>query len=274
MLEYVECRGCSLIYQRNIPDPTLVDALYNDRSTDPWIAYEHDKPVFANAETVATHAIEMLRVLSFLNRHPSEVSVLDVGMGWGLFGRVARGLGCNSYGTEISESKREVAAAFGTNVITISEARQSGLHFDFISADQVLEHVADPRGILEELVPLLRADGVMRLSVPNASHHRGRLKNFSPALTASGFPLNAYAPLEHLNAFSGRALRTMAAKSGLHPVEVPMLIARVPTGPFRTRMRFRARDIYGRRYYWSRRSSTHLFFQLGTLNPTSHSTLR
>lgn len=215
MLEYVECDHCTLIFQRYVAATELRDAMYDDSLSDAWAAFEHDRPIVANAHALARNSSELLRVLVHLGRDPAEVSIYDFGMGWGVLGRIATAYGCRAYGTDISSAKCAVAAATDTSLLTIDEAAVRGMEFDFVNVDQVLEHVAKPREIVESLVHLVRADGLIKLSVPNATNHRWRLRSFTRERADTGGPLNAYAPLEHVNSFSGRALRTMARAAGL-----------------------------------------------------------
>lgn len=99
--------------------------------------------------------------------------VLDIGCGAGDMGKKLIELGKASWvsGVEIVRRQAEIAAAVLNEVIIgdISELELTWLHgrFDYIIAGDVLEHLADPWGVLKRLKPLLRDGGTLLVSIPN-----------------------------------------------------------------------------------------------------------
>jgi hypothetical protein len=73
---------------------------------------------------------------------------------------------------------------------------------------QVLEHVANPHQVLDSALSLLAPDGIIRITTPRGSEVRERLLN-PHWLVSRENPktLNAIAPLEHINCFSGSSLQ-------------------------------------------------------------------
>ena len=99
---------------------------------------------------------------------PEGKRLLDVGCGGGYFLRICAKLGATVQGLE-------------PNAIAAAQARQQGFpvfngmlddfdsvdRFDFITANQVLEHVPDPVSTLAKMKSLLAPGGMIWLAVPN-----------------------------------------------------------------------------------------------------------
>lgn len=98
--------------------------------------------------------------------------VLEIGVGFGHFLKAASLAGHSVSGIELNASAAARVRALGFKVFefdlaTLSE--QIKTPFDAVCAFQVLEHVSDPRGLLEGMLNVLRPGGQLILSVPNAS---------------------------------------------------------------------------------------------------------
>lgn len=213
-----ECRDCGLIYQRDIPAPLLMTRLY-ERWLDPAVVRSLERQ-----ERRASHyfwaAHEITRLLTHLDRPPCEVNFLDYGMGWGNWCLLAKGLGCNVYGVELSTTRATTAIENGIQVVTPDQLPD--VHFDIINAEQVFEHLADPFVTLQRLTRSLRPDGVVRIGVPHAHDIKSRLALWDwTAPDGAAASLNAVAPLQHINCFSGRSLAVLGAKAGLHEIDIP-----------------------------------------------------
>lgn len=107
-----------------------------------------------------------------INLLESGSSVLEVGVGEGLFLRAAKERGHSVQGIELNPKGAERARSLGLLIheSTLAELRkQTDRRFDAICSFQVLEHVPNPRTFLEGMIGLLKPDGKMILSVPNAA---------------------------------------------------------------------------------------------------------
>lgn len=104
--------------------------------------------------------------------------VLDVGSGRGAFARHvphARFLGL-----DFSENARAIAEREGVEVRCQSVedyAAENPESVDVVTAFQVMEHVADPRGFAEALLATLKPGGRMVMAVPSESSFWGRVTN-------------------------------------------------------------------------------------------------
>ncbi|MDB4409379.1 class I SAM-dependent methyltransferase [Gammaproteobacteria bacterium] len=108
---------------------------------------------------------------------PPGVRVLDIGCGFGqsLGYHLARG--CDVCGVEADENIRRVAEQYGLNVkVGLFDADDYEANsFDYVTLDQVIEHVAKPLELLQSVSSILKPGGVVIVSTPNARGWGSRL---------------------------------------------------------------------------------------------------
>lgn len=92
--------------------------------------------------------------------------VLDVGCGFGLFLNLVQSIGWQTYGTEIFPDAVEYCRRKHQAVLA-DDASFSNAFFDWITMDNVLEHVVDPHYLLNRIRPWLKPDGRLTICVPN-----------------------------------------------------------------------------------------------------------
>jgi SAM-dependent methyltransferase len=211
-----ECRTCTLIYQRFIPDELLSAKVYEEWADPERSLHKRERHV---PELMGQYVLEVLSAIEFLGRKPEELRFLDFGMGWGLWLRMARALGVDAAGVEVSESRLIHAQELGLPVIPPERLGENS--FDFINTEQVFEHLHEPGGTAEELAATLRPGGILRISVPNALRLKRRLRR---RWTPQEFRrrLGEVSPFQHLNAFTHRSLVRLGERVGLHPVRIPL----------------------------------------------------
>jgi len=176
--DLVECRGCGLV--RTHPEPTreLLSAYYA-------CSYYGEGDAKFNAPM--ERAIGLLsvrrarRILNRLerNRGSSDADVpprvLDIGCGRGLLLRAFRELGCECLGLERGDFP---PVALGADIHlhrgSLDDAGFSPGHFDVIVLWHVLEHLHDPFRMLRSCARLLRAGGLLSVSVPNFDGFQAR----------------------------------------------------------------------------------------------------
>jgi len=135
--------------------------------------------------------------------------ILDVGCASGTFLQVMLEHGWNGDGVEPSTVQFAIASKVltdrcGLHHCSLQEAKLEG-RFDVLSLWDVLEHVADPLGFLEQCKELLTRGGLIVLNVPDLDSVQARLLGRRwPLLLA-----------EHLNYFNRDSLRQCAARAGL-----------------------------------------------------------
>jgi len=206
-----ECAACGLVYQREIAGEALLSKLY-----DEWIG-DHERT--RSLEDRVALAREVEDGLRFLGRPAREMRVFDFGMGWGDFCRMARAFGCSVFGAEIAEARLQRARSEGIVVLSRDEIPRH--QFDWIRAEQVLEHLPDPAGAVQHLTQSLAPAGIIKIGVPNGTAIKARLSMGDwLAPKKSERSLNAVAPLEHINCFSHDALVALGRRAGLEPVDI------------------------------------------------------
>lgn len=217
----IECQNCLLIYQKNIPNNELMERIY-DRWIDPELAFirhlEND-----DLEYYSCYAQEIMQVIAYIGKIPSDLDFFDFGMGWGKWALMAKSFGCNSSGSELSMKRIDYSRANGINIISWEEISQH--KFDFINTEQVFEHLPNPLKILIQLKNSLKEGGLIKISVPTTNDITRRLKIMDwKSKKGTRNSLNAVAPLEHINYFRRKSLIELATLAGLSEVFIPLRI--------------------------------------------------
>lgn len=198
--EIRSCAECKTLFTGRLPAPG---------EEKPYDAY-YD----AHNLTVPTFVHDRLgEVVGSLERYRSLNTWLDVGCGAGTLLRAALGRGWQAIGTEVSVGAVEAGRADGLDV-RLGELRDIALPeqgFDVVSVVEVLEHVADPAGVISDSARALRPGGGLYVTTP---HGRG----ISARLLRSGW--SAVAPPEHLQLFSVKGLISLLESAGLAVHEV------------------------------------------------------
>ena len=103
--------------------------------------------------------------------------ILDVGCGSGLNVWLYQQAGWDAIGVEPADSAAATARSMGLDVRTgtLDEVRFPSSYFDVITMYQVLEHIANPRTVLEECHRILKPGGKLLVSVPNIECYDLRL---------------------------------------------------------------------------------------------------
>lgn len=229
----IECNSCGLIYQKEIPNDELMDRLY-EKWIDPEMAFKRhlegdDLLLFSY------YAQEIMQLIAYFGKPPSALSFLDFGMGWGKWLRMAKAFGCNSHGLELSQRRVEYAKSNGIEILDWNRLPSGA--FDFINTEQVFEHIAAPLDTLNHLKKSLKQNGLIKISVPDGSVIKRRLKVMDwNAPKGSRNSLNPVAPLEHINCFNRNSIIQMAEIAGMEPVNLPLLTQyQFSTGWYRTK---------------------------------------
>lgn len=208
------CDDCSLVFQVAVPSNHFSYDLY-ERWINPDLAFVLDREA-RDADYHARMARELSAVLVHL-RAQRPLKVFDFGMGWGEWCLMAKAFGCEIFGAELSEARREHARRHGVELIDLEDLPDN--HFDFIHTEQVFEHLTDPLPVLARLCKALSPGGLLKISVPDGSDIVRRLATpdwLAPKETPTS--LNAVAPLEHVNCFNHTSLVELGRQAGLGPV--------------------------------------------------------
>lgn len=139
---------------------------------------------------------------------PRNVRILDIGCGFCEALGYHQARGCDVYGVEADENARRVADRYGFRVhVGLFDAdNYMPASFDYVTMDQVMEHVTNPVEVLRGLVRVLKPGGIAVLSVPNADGWGARV--FGRRW------LHWHAPY-HMQFYSVRSIRVATEKAGL-----------------------------------------------------------
>jgi SAM-dependent methyltransferase len=114
----------------------------------------------------------------FLQRLRSEGSVLDVGCGLGFFLRALDPKHWDRYGVEpMPVPYRQAARSLGSERVhngDLLAARLPSNKFDAITFWDSLEHLPNPRAVLQEAARLLRPGGIVVIGLPNFGSYQAR----------------------------------------------------------------------------------------------------
>jgi len=209
-----KCQSCGLIYQQAILNHDGQALLYGQ-----WVDQQKSlrKKQQAKVKLFRQYAGQLDTISRLLPGPPHQTNILEYGMGWGYWSRMASAFGYHVSGLELSPERVEHARNLGLKVI--DSLPEAGEHFDLIYANQVFEHLERPVQALRELVDCLKPEGIVYLRVPDG---RGVEKQ----LRRHGWQseLDAIHPLEHINCFTRNSLIALAAKAGLKPVQPPLRV--------------------------------------------------
>jgi SAM-dependent methyltransferase len=214
-----ECSACGVIYQEEIPNEFLSQKLYEEW-LDPEIALKQHLDS-KDLNYYSGYAQEIMMLIAYIKAIPSRLKFFDFAMGWGRWAMIAMAFGCESYGLELSRSMQEYARSHGIQVISWDEMPH--YRFDVINAEEILEHIAEPLETLSYLKNSLKAEGIIKISVPDGHDIKRRLSISDwTAPKFSKNSLNAVSPLEHINCFNRASLTRMADLAGLEIVNMPL----------------------------------------------------
>jgi SAM-dependent methyltransferase len=189
----VMCRSCGLVYSRPQLDASEIARLYAS---------------FRESEVPGTRHLAAKQQLArddfrWLQGHLGAPGrVLDIGCSEGSFLDLFRQAGWACTGIEPSAYAAFARQHYGLNVHRgVFEAIEvSPASFDLVTALRVLEHVAEPRLVLQRVGTILRPGGRLYLEVPDAWKPRHRLDEFLGA--------------QHLRLFTAGSLTQLLQSAG------------------------------------------------------------
>ena len=187
-IEYSECNKCQLIYQKNILNDKGMFELY-ESLIDPKKSL--DKRMSFTLTQNLRGVLLLFSLLFKIKKPIRDITVVDLGMGFGNMLSYAKALGCaNSYGIELSQHRINYAKKnFGIDSYSSLSCFEDN-SIDVIISNQSLEHIADVRDNLDLIEQKLSLGGITYITVPNSSKEIKILKK------------GPFQPLEHINSFT------------------------------------------------------------------------
>jgi 2-polyprenyl-3-methyl-5-hydroxy-6-metoxy-1,4-benzoquinol methylase len=213
----IDCKSCSFAHVNPLPAQSELDEFYSKRfyqdvKTSYFSDYERDQDWWTiNYEWLIN---ELLRYTG--RKDISNLKLLDIGSGPGLFLEIARKKGLNAMGIEPSkEAFNYSTKKYKCKVVntTLEELDKSEGKFDIIHSSLVLEHILNPLAFIKKAKSMLNIHGLLCVVVPN---------DFNPiqaVVKGLGKPEWWVSPFEHLNYFNRRSIKRLFEKAGMQVVD-------------------------------------------------------
>jgi protein O-GlcNAc transferase len=202
-MRWLRCRRCDHVYVDGYFSPAALEVLFAS-------ALPHQSPGdnIENTRQVSARIVENVSALL----PAAGGRWLDIGFGNSALLTTAAEFGFEAIGIDLRAASVEKMRRFGyeAHVVEFEDYRPSA-PLDVISMADVLEHMPFPKRALEHARLLLRAGGLLFLSMPNADSFLWQF------LTANG--VNPYwGEIEHYHNFGRRRLYALLTECGFEPL--------------------------------------------------------
>lgn len=212
--DVIECETCGFKHIVPIPTPAELEAVYRQEY------YSVEKPLYLERHREDLdwwNLVYSERYDTFEELLPSHRRrILDVGSGPGFFLLHGKQRGWQTLGLEPSVQaaahSRDLGLEIVEDYLTEQTAKPLG-RFDVVHMSEVLEHIPDPKGMLQILRYLLAPGGLLCVVVPNDYNP------FQYALrTTCGYEPWWVAPPHHINYFNFDSLSQLLVSCGFEVV--------------------------------------------------------
>ena len=204
-----ECQGCGVVYQHPRPTERSMEAFYPPE-------YQPYTPKLESESWLRRfdRRYGLRKRCHAVTRHVPQGRLLDVGCATGDFldemrcvpGWRVVGLEPSATAARYARIQQELDVVEGT----LNDSPFADSSFDAVTVWDVLEHVYDPRAVIDGLARLLRPGGVLVINYPNLNAIDRRL--FGRFWCGYELP-------RHLYLFPDQLLDEVLAEHGLHEVE-------------------------------------------------------
>lgn len=185
----VECNNCGFHFTNPIPTIDKIGEYYKAES---YVSHSSSNKGLINKlyQKVRKHTLK--QKLKLVTRLAKGNSILDIGAGTGHFLNVCQQANWNSLGLEPDADAR----AFAKKEFDVTLQSTADLHQlpeasrDVITMWHVLEHVYDLRKDVEQIVKVLKEDGVLVVAVPNRNSFDA--KHYKEFWAAYDLPIHLY----------------------------------------------------------------------------------
>ena len=201
MYRLLRCAFCSLVWTENPPPPSAMEEHYG-------VQYDNSVTLAGEDERRWSSRCRVVQGLK------ANGAILDLGCSGGGFLTSLKGPSWRRYGIEMSERAADLARARCGAEIFVGDILGASFppdSFDVITCFHVLEHLHQPRKVLERVSEWLKPGGIFYIMVPNIDSAAAKI--FRSYWYALELP-------RHVCHFSPISLTRLATAVGLEPVSV------------------------------------------------------
>lgn len=228
--QLVRCDNCDLVFHQRVLTPEWLDVLYSGwidgNQIEQFLAGTGVGPrthihEFEQGRQFVKHGLRFDTLLRAGLPSVERYNLLDFGCGDGEFVALLGQLGFRSFGIDVGAARAERSGRRGVTIFrSLGEFREADVgELHVITLFQNLEHLDDPRLVLDDLVDCLAPGGIVVVEVPDCSGITGR--------PATVLEFHKVHPLEHINNFTPATLTAFCEGSGL--TRLPRIPAHVTT---------------------------------------------
>jgi SAM-dependent methyltransferase len=219
----LRCTGCQTVYAAAAPPAEMLAHAYAEAD------YDSSEEAALAADTYAAALAPVIAAL------PERGRVLEIGTGTGvLLERLLSAGFSEAVGIEPSAAAIAAAAPTVREMIregVFVEADFARASFDLICCFQTLEHVSDPRALVQSCARLLRPGGVLALVTHDYAAPLNRLLGRrSPIVDIEHLQLFCRPSLDRLLSDAGLPLRDITALVNRYPLRYWLRLTPLPGG--------------------------------------------
>jgi len=208
------CVQCGLIFRWPQPTRSQIQDFYDQQ--------EHlENPYFTGLKknySLDNPAVKLYRrELERIDRFLSPGKILDIGCAYGVFLDLARLVGWQVCGVEVSKVSSDYARRkFSLSVFTgtLEEAKFASNSFDLITLWDVAEHLTDPIKTFQEIYRVLKPNSYLLILTIDVNSLTGRLANFSDKTKDFLYDI------QHNYFFSHQTLKKFLLKTGFSQIKI------------------------------------------------------
>lgn len=207
---FVVCNRCGFLYVNPILKENILANFYENEQG--WFE------VLQNSIQTQMDSLKFTYGLDLIEEYVAKGTLLDIGCGTGHFLEIARERGWNCTGIEFNSKELVMAKDKGLNVlnVNINDKYFDSKRYDTITLWEVLEHVADPIGMLKRANTLLNTKGCLFILVPNRDSLINRMLH-EKSNTLTGHC--------HINFFNARILKKLYEENGFRILETETIMS-------------------------------------------------
>jgi len=160
--------------------------------------YNDDKKIWNEEFTYSKYwARQVKRINKLLLDKDRRLNILDIGCRTGDFLLHWDKSKNNLYGVEINKNNADIAKKRDINIYNnFIEEIDFDIEFDIITCYAILEHIANPRIVLEKITSILKTNGILVIMIPTIE------SKLREKLDKKNIHWHMYSPPEHLSYYS------------------------------------------------------------------------